>query len=256
MFILLGAFQTLRNEKRIYGEMLDEIRTDDEAQDNNSDDQFYSDITIREMIKYGMYEALPAYRETEGMINAVLHNECKVVEKKIIYNSSRREEDTYKEAWIKNRVIEILLEQSANDGDTAITADALSAIEEAPFAFFDSAVHVLLADLCDYYDYGNDITWNNEREALLYTPASMFMNIYRGAELSGKQKYFFMRELEYRLFREMEARSSAWIKYFDGALPHSKSYYFSWIQDYIRMMNISDRSKPENSPKKKSAWKK
>ena len=64
MFILLGAFQTLRNEKRIYGEMLDEIRTDDEAQDNNSDDQFYSDITIREMIKYGMLEEIAGHIRT------------------------------------------------------------------------------------------------------------------------------------------------------------------------------------------------
>lgn len=58
MFILLGAFQELRDEKRVYGEMLDEISIDDDPAESNSEDQFYKDISIDEMVHFGMREEL------------------------------------------------------------------------------------------------------------------------------------------------------------------------------------------------------
>lgn len=58
MFIFMGAFQTLRDEKRLYGEMLDEANILDGAVGKTGDDKFYDDITINEMVSFGMIEEL------------------------------------------------------------------------------------------------------------------------------------------------------------------------------------------------------
>ena len=58
MFIMMGAFQRLRDEKREYGEMLDEIYSDDSNCKQKADEQFYANITMKEIVDYGMIEEL------------------------------------------------------------------------------------------------------------------------------------------------------------------------------------------------------
>lgn len=87
MFILMGAFQSIRDEKRDYGEMLDDIYADEDGSGQESDKQFYNDITLPEIVQYGMIDELAGrlrmvinfHKLPESAMRSVILQKCEML---------------------------------------------------------------------------------------------------------------------------------------------------------------------------------